>query len=568
MSAIGKATLNEAFIVSRQQWFLGLMLLALHAVLALDIESWLARGFVLTHFGLFLMWQPIWGGERNLDMRHGLLIIIAGLMFAVWNSWWLMAVWIAVLFALIGGNVPGKRQRGQRAHALLAAVYLLAVLLMWVVPYMHADIGFIGVVTLGVRYGLPLPLLAIFFIKAKNEPEPSQRAVDLFYSLLLFLLVTALVLGSFVIKQVNHGGYLLSLAQTLFLIALLLVALSWLWDPRSGFDGVGQLFSRYLLSVGLPFERWMHSLANLADREGNPEKFLIMSAHEIAALPWVAGVSWRVVGSERKLGGSSRFPAEFSFNGLHMVLYSKWQLSPALLLHVKLLVRLLADFYNAKMRERQELQNAYTQAVYETGARLTHDVKNLLQSLKTICNAAETSEPDDAEALRALIQRQLPQITQRLQQTLDKLKAPQKTNGDNDKKAREWWAGLKQRYAGAAIDFQEMDDLAGAEVPTELFDSVADNLLQNALQKRKLEPGLRIRVSFSCAAGANLAVCDEGIPLSESLTRTLFNGPVASQNGLGIGLYQAAKQASQTGYRLQLASNQMGKVCFELAPAK
>ncbi len=568
MSAIGKASLNEAFIVSRQQWFLGLMLLALHAVLTLDIESWLARGFVLTHFGLFLMWQPIWGGERNLDMRHGLLVIIAGLMFAIWNSWWLMAVWIAVLFALIGGNVPGKQQRGHRAHALLAAVYLLAVLLIWVVPHMLADLGFIGVVTLVVRYGLPLPLLAIFFIKAENEPELSQRAVDLFYSLLLFLLVTALVLGSFVIKEVNHAGYLLSLAQTLFLIALLLVALSWLWDPRSGFDGVGQLFSRYLLSVGLPFERWMHSLANLADRESNPEKFLIMSAHEIAALPWVAGVSWRVSGSERKLGGSSRFPAEFSFNGLHMVLYSKWQLSPSLLLHVKLLVRLLADFYNAKMRERQERQNAYTQAVYETGARLTHDVKNLLQSLRSICTAAETSEPDDAEALRALIQRQLPQITQRLQLTIDKLKAPQKTNDASGKAAQEWWVGLKQRYAGEAIDFQEMGDLAGAEVPIGLFDSVADNLLQNALQKRKLEPGLRIRVSFSCAAGANLAVCDEGVPLSESLTRTLFNGPVASQNGLGIGLYQAAKQAAQTGYRLQLASNQIGKVCFELAPAK
>ncbi|MGH8716141.1 MAG: hypothetical protein ACREUI_05340, partial [Burkholderiales bacterium] len=125
--------MSQNFVASRQQWFLGLMLLALHAVLLLEIDSWLARAFVLSHFGLFLLWQPIWGGERNLDIRHAVLVIVTGVLFTVWNSWWLMAVWISVLFALIGGNVPAKRQRGQRAISLLAAIYLLAVLLMWVV---------------------------------------------------------------------------------------------------------------------------------------------------------------------------------------------------------------------------------------------------------------------------------------------------------------------------------------------------------------------------------------------------------------------------------------------------
>ena len=152
--------------------------------------------------------------------------------------------------------------------------------------------------------------------------------------------------------------------------------------------------------------------------------------------------------------------------------------------------------------------------------------------------------------------------------TLDKLKAPQKADEGNGKPAQEWWANLKQRYAGEAIDFKETDISASAGLPLQLFDSVADNLLQNALQKSKLEPGLRISVGFSYAPGATLSVCDNGVPLSESLVKTLFNGPVPSQNGLGVGLYQAAKQAMQMGYRLRLVSNQIGKVCFELAPAK
>jgi signal transduction histidine kinase len=566
MPSTGIISLSQNFVASRQQWFLGLMLLALHAVLVLEIDSWLARGFVLSHFGLFLLWQPIWGGERNLDIRHAVLVIVTGVLFTVWNSWWLMAVWISVLFALIGGNVPGKRQRGQRAISLLAAIYLLAVLLMWVVPHLFADLKFPDAMSLLARYGLLLPIMAIFFIKTETEPESGQRVVDLFYSLLLFLLTAALVLGAFVVKQVNQGGYVLALTQTLGLISILLFALSWLWDPRSGFDGMGQLVSRYLLSVGLPFERWMHSLANLADREASPEKFLIMAVHEIATLPWVAGISWRVPGSERKQGGVSRFPAEFSYGDLNMVLYSKWELSPALLLHVKLLLRLLADFYSAKQREKQERQNAYTQAVYETGARLTHDVKNLLQSLKSLCVAAETSDANDAEALRALIQRQLPQIVQRLQWTMDKLQAPQKAE-TREVPAPDWWGNFKQRNISEPVEFKDLDIATNTLVPAELFDSIADNLLQNALQKRKLEPGLCISVSFSCALKPKLSICDDGVPLSESVARQLFSGPVPSQTGLGIGLYQAWRQAEEQGYRLRLASNQIGKVCFELSPA-
>lgn len=566
MPPTGIIGLSQNFVASRQQWFLGLMLLALHAVLLLEMDSWLARGFVLSHFGLFLLWQPIWGGERNLDIRHAVLVIVTGVLFTVWNSWWLMAVWISVLFALIGGNVPGKRQRGQRAISLLAAIYLLAVLLMWVVPHLFADLKFPDAMSLLARYGLLLPIVSIFFIKTETEPESGQRVVDLFYSLLLFLLTAALVLGAFVVKQVNQGGYALALVQTLGMISILLFALSWLWDPRSGFDGMGQLVSRYLLSVGLPFERWMHSLANLADREANPEKFLIMAVHEITVLPWVAGISWRVPGSERKQGGVSKFPAEFSYGDLNMVLYSKWELSPALLLHVKLLLRLLADFYSAKQREKQERQNAYTQAVYETGARLTHDVKNLLQSLKSLCVAAETSNENDAEALRALIQRQLPQIVQRLQWTMDKLQAPQKSE-TREVPAPDWWGNFKQRNISEPVEFKDLDIATNTLVPAELFDSIADNLLQNALQKRKLEPGLRISVSFSCALKPKLSICDDGVPLSESVARQLFSGPVPSQTGLGIGLYQAWRQAEEQGYRLRLASNQIGKVCFELSPA-
>jgi hypothetical protein len=41
---------------------------------------------------------------------------------------------------------------------------------------------------------------------------------------------------------------------------------------------------------------------------------------------------------------------------------------------------------------------------------------------------------------------------------------------------------------------------------------------------------------------------------------------VPSGGGLGIGLYQAARQAEAAGFSLALESNRDGEVCFVLRP--
>ena len=272
------------------QWWLGLMLLALHAALAWGITEWWSRAFLLAHFGLFLMWQPVWRGESNVESRYAFLVVIVGFLLAAWNNWWLMAVWLAVLFGLIGGSVPGITDRRQRAVSMLAALYLLSMLLMWIVPHLFPGQVFEDAMVLLVKYGLPLIPLAILVIRISTGRASAPIAVDLFYSVILFLLVTALVLGSFVVKQVSHGNYPLALAQTLFAIALLLVALSWLWNPHSGFAGIGHLLSRYLMSLGLPFEQWVQRLAEHAEQETQPQRFLTLALEHMLTMPWVAGV--------------------------------------------------------------------------------------------------------------------------------------------------------------------------------------------------------------------------------------------------------------------------------------
>lgn len=390
--------------------------------------------------------------------------------------------------------------------------------------------------------------------------------MDLFYSILIFLMTVVLVLGAFVIKQASHGNYVLALAQTLFVIAVMLFALSWLWDPRGGFAGIGQLLSRYFLSVGIPFERWMHSLAGLADRERDPDKFVIMAAHQMGELPWLSGVRWRAGGTSGQVGDSTRHLTEFTFGGLTLITYTRWSPSPAIVLHIRLLARLLGDYYEAKVREQEQRRNAYLQAIYETGSRLTHDVKNLLQTLRSLCDAAQSSGAGDAEAVRLLMQRQLPQITQRLQITLDKLGAKPGT-GLQSADAISWWKGLKQRYAHERIDFEERRLPASGALPADLFESVAENLLQNALEKRKLHPGLRISVGLAWQDGFVLTVFDDGDPVPPALADQLFGAPVASASVLGVGLYQVARFAREQGFEVRMSENRPGRVCFTLAAA-
>ena len=56
---------------------------------------------------------------------------------------------------------------------------------------------------------------------------------------------------------------------------------------------MGYLLSSYLMSLGLPFERWVQRLAALAQEETRPERFLALGLQHMLDMPWVRGVEWR-----------------------------------------------------------------------------------------------------------------------------------------------------------------------------------------------------------------------------------------------------------------------------------
>ena len=62
-------------------------------------------------------------------------------------------------------------------------------------------------------------------------------------------------------------------------------------------------------------------------------------------------------------------------------------------------------------------------------------------------------------------------------------------------------------------------------------------------------------------------MCDAGRAVPVEIARELLRGPVPSNSGLGIGLYQSARHAEVSGFALALETNTDGKVAFVLSGA-
>jgi len=559
------------FFERRRSLLLPAMLTLLHLMLLQGLDDGTARSFFLAHLGLALLWQPFVRPDRRLNPASLALLILISLLSFVGFGAPLIAFWTMLLASVIGGKVLLHASRATRLAYLLALGYLIVLLLVFLIP------AIVPGATLGAPLGevlayyiLPAVLLVLAILPA--ERETPLRCVDPIVGVFIFLLLAVLVLGSLTLMALFGQPYVSALLATLFALGLALLALGWSWAARSGLGG---LVSRYILSIGLPLEQWLHALTELNVREDTPDAFLRAACDEMCQrLPWVLGGDWQTAQDRATFGQQRGRRSEFRHQELTLGIRSAHVLSPALVWHFDLLAQLLAEFHQHKLRARTLRQLSYLQAIHETGARLTHDIKNLLQSLETLSNVAAREGETPSREFLYLVRRQLPAIYDRLSQTVRKLGASNAGNGLPDGgdgasplAADVWCENLARRYTSQPIAFA-LGDPAPEKVPA-WFDTVAENLLDNALAKRRLFPALHITLTLGRDAqgAATLTVIDDGQPVPSALLADLFRSPLPSLTGLGIGLYQSARLAQAAGYRLRLSENRAGAVRFTLAPS-
>lgn len=538
---------------------LGLMLFCLLAASALGSDNDFTRSLLITHFGLFLLWQPILKQEQSFSTVNVVFLIAFILIFIVWFNLWISAFWMLLLLSLLTGRIFA-RGLGRAAYGL-AVIILFLELILIITPTLFNLTGLSAL----LRPGAIIFLLALTILLVLTPPRKLESAhIDFIRGFLIVVLTLFLCMGSVLVTYSTGTPYLQSLASTVMIAALFLFAMAVLWVPRAGFSGLAQLWEKYLLNIGGPFEQWISRLAAIeANTSIKPEQFLNTSIEHLMNRHWICGVHWKSKEGENLSGTQCNNHVSFNDDKLEITLYTYSPIGPALLLHSKLLLSVLTFYYRAKIQEQQLIKQAHLRAIYETGSKLTHDVKNILQSTQTMTQII-LDKDTRIEDTREILKQQLPLLTQRLKTTLEKLATP--ANNESATGAlSNWWNQLKVRYNGRNIEFIEEID-SDPEVAVDVFDSIVENLLENARSKRILQPDIEITVQLQCKEKTlQLSVIDTGSAIDESITAAMFNQPLDSEDGFGIGLYQSCQQAKNINLKLELEENIEGRVSFLLS---
>ncbi|NOQ70334.1 MAG: hypothetical protein GQ573_09520 [Gammaproteobacteria bacterium] len=554
---------NNQFLINNEHRLLGLMLFCLLAAIHLGSNDTITLSFLIVHFGFFLLWQPVVKKQSTFSTKQ--LIVLSVLIFAFiyWFNPWLNVFWSLLLLTLLTGRIF--------ARGLSRAVYGFAVIILFLelILISTPELFHLAALSSSIQSTFSMALiilpLTLLFIPVTDT---SSKQIDFIRGFLVVLLVIFLCMSSVLISLTAQQAYIESLAISVIILSLFLLLAAILWTPRGGFTGLARLWEKYILDIGGPFEEWITHVSTLESTTSlRAEKFLSASLHYLMQQHWICGVSWQTNADSGFEGEKSSYTVNIDDEKLKLSLHTYTPVGPSLFLHAKLLLGVLTFYYRAKLQEQQLIKQAHLQAIHETGSKLTHDIKNILQSTQTMTQIINDNDSQMSEIID-ILKKQMPLLTQRLNTTLEKLRAPQKTdlmttslNGS----LLHWWDQLQHRYAGRHIEFST-DLSKDMEIPIDVFTTVIENLLDNARSKRSREPELKIAVKLTNVdEKLHLSVTDTGSVINKQIAQQLFKEVVSSQDGFGIGLYQSYELAKNHGFELSVSENTDGNVCFTLA---
>ena len=345
-------------------------------------------------------------------------------------------------------------------------------------------------------------------------------------------------------------------------MSTLTIGISWFWNPGVGYSGIGVLWNRYAMTIGGPFETWINTLTTLIEEQYlTPNEYLEAACEHLVENEWLNGIHWHFDNNSISAGEKTGTWLEYVVSdNINVELYFTSNPGTALEQHTILLIRMAYQFYLAKLNQEKMRVQEHFATIHHTGARLTHDIKNILQSIKTSLDILGHNH--GSEKQQALLQTNLTQISARLENTLNKLRAPSLDTQIKLVDANHWMDRLEQRFDDNQdiAFFREITN--NNSIPVDLFDSVFENLINNAIRKPSTNQ-IDVRIHFSSEVIV-LSVCDNGDIVASDIEANLFTQPVSSGSGMGIGLYQSTIMARAFNFELELSQNEPGKVCFNL----
>ncbi len=553
---------NNQFLLNNEHRLLGLMLSSLLAAIYLGDSDMISLSFLIAHFGFFLLWQPVVKKQATFSTKQIITLSVLIFAFIYWFNPWLNVFWSLLLLTLLTGRIFARGL--SRAAYGFAVIILFIQLILITTPELFNLNALSSSMQSTFSMVLMLLPLALLFMPVTDT---ASKQIDFIRGFFVVLLVIFLCMSSVLISLTANQPYIESLAISVFILSLFLLLTAVLWTPRSGFAGLAQLWEKYILDIGGPFEEWVTHVSSLETNTSlRAENFLAASLRYLMQQHWICGVHWHTKTNDGFEGEKSSYQVSINDEKLKLTLHTYTPVGPSLMLHAKLLLSVLTFYYRAKLQEQQLIKQAHLQAIHETGSKLTHDMKNILQSTHTMTQIINDDDSQLSEIIDSL-KKQMPLLTQRLNTTLEKLRAPQKTEQVTKSLSGsllQWWNQLQHRYTEGHLQFST-DINKDIEIPVDVFTTVIENLLDNARSKRSREPELKIVVRLANNNGQLcLSVCDTGSAIDSQIAEQLFKEVVSSHDGYGIGLYQCYELARNHGYELSVKDNIDRRVCFAL----
>ncbi len=280
---------NKQFLLINEHRLLGLLLFSLLAATHLGDSKTITQSFLIIHFGFFLLWQPVLSKQASFNTKQLVILIALVFTFIYWFNPWLNVFWTLSLLTLLTGRIF--------ARGLARAAYGLAVITLFFELILNTTPELFQLTALSSSLQAPfstiillLPLILLFI----PVTDTTTKQIDFIHGFLVVLLAIFLCLSSVLISLTTKQAYIESLAISIIILSLFLLFTAILWTPRAGFSGLAQIWEKYLLNIGGPFEQWVTHVSTLEENMSlRPANFLSASLRYLTQQHWVCGVSWR-----------------------------------------------------------------------------------------------------------------------------------------------------------------------------------------------------------------------------------------------------------------------------------
>ncbi|MFA9421203.1 MAG: sensor histidine kinase [Gammaproteobacteria bacterium] len=548
-------------ILKFEHQILATLLLVYHGLIWSELQPQQNIALLLVLYGLFLLWQPLWNKDSKIRKLPLITIGISFILVSYYFPSESLVFFGLVLSGLIGSRLLSRTSR--HSFDLAALIIIILEIVIGVVPATFEQVELPPQFTTYMQPVILVPILLLYLAPNQDYSDQERNRIDLMHGLLASTLVFIVLLGGIVINLLYGVDYIDGLLLTVFIVATLTIGISWFWNPGVGYSGIRVLLNRYTMTIGTPFETWINTLTSLIEEHYlTPAEYLDAACEHLVENEWLNGIQWKFRSYQISSGEKKGIKVEHVLNPKASVeVYFKSNPGTALEHHTLLLIRMAYQFYLSKLNQEKIRTTEHFATIHHTGARLTHDMKNILQSIRTsldILNLDKTSKRQ-----QELLQLNLNQISTRLENTLSRLKAPDMDTQIKLLNCELWMDKLAAAHQSNPRILIQREIESNINLPVDLFDNVVENLVNNALRKasaRQIEVILR-----SSGGTISLSVCDDGIAVEESIEENLFRQPASSGSGMGIGLYQAAIMAHTFGFELKLDQNESGRVCFSLS---